>query len=272
MIEERRQMLAEVRRARIEAMNPLPQLASIAADLEHEIRDFARRLGQPEQPIAATESGLLARINAAQSLDDLFELRQFLQEAAAYELLHRDELQRLYRATADKAGMLYDRAGISGQNHSGSAQTRFFLRHALAQGQPFTLIIDGHNVLYGLEELFGRHFVDGHPGLKARAEFANCLTRIFDKPGADVVLYFDGVDPTQQSLSDQVRVIYSGGTGEHRADEAILKHLAFYVQSGSAAPLCLVTGDADFARQARAMGVIIMHPEEFVTAVDLTAA
>jgi hypothetical protein len=101
---------------------------------------------------------------------------------------------------------------------------------------------------------------------------ANRLTRIFDKPGADVMLYFDGDDPAQQSLSDQVRVIYSGGTGEHRADEAILKHLAFYVQSGSAAPLCLVTKDADFSRQARAMGVIIMHPEEFVSSLDMAPA
>ena len=118
---------------------------------------------------------------------------------------------------------------------------------------------------------FGRLFVDGHPGTRARVEFANCLNRIFDRPGADVLLYFDGADPTQLSLSDRVRVMYSGGTGEHRADEAILKHLSFCVESGSSAPLCLVTGDADFARQANAMGVIIMHPEEFAASLDLTS-
>ena len=168
--------------------------------------------------------------------------------------------------------MLYDKAEIFGQDHSGHPQTQFFLRHAIAHGQRFTLFIDGHNVLYALKDILGRHFVDGIPGLRARVEFANCLTRNFDKPGADVMLYFDGGDPAQQSLSDQVRVIYSGGTVEHRADEAILKHLAFCVQSGSSAPLCLVTGDADFSRQAKAMGVIIMHPEELATSIDMTAA
>ena len=271
-IEQRRQMLAEVQRARIDALNPLPELASIAADLEHEIRDLARRLGQPDEPISATEAGLVASINAAHALDALFELRQFIQEAAAYELLHQAELHRLYHAMTAKAGMLYDKAGLSGQDHCGDPKTRFFLRHAIAQGQPFTLFIDGHNVLYALEDIFGRHFVDGLPGLRARVEFANCLTRAFDKPGADVMLYFDGGDPEQQSLSDQVRIIYSGGTGEHRADEAILKHLAFCLQSGASAPLCLVTRDADFSRQARTMGVIIMHPEELAASINMAAA
>ena len=69
-----------------------------------------------------------------------------------------------------------------------------------------------------------------------------------------------------------MRVIYSGGKGENRADEAILKHLMAFNQSARPGPLCLVTRDAAFARQAREMGVIIMHPEEFAASVDLATA
>ena len=269
LIEERRQLVAEIQRARLEALNPLPELRGIADQLEREISDLARRLGLPEGEVAAAAAGLLARINEAQTLDALSEVRQFIQQAAAFDLLHRKDLQRLYSAMDDKAGLLYDRAEIVGEVGAGSPKSRFFLRRAVAQGDPFTLIIDGHNVLFELEDIFSQYFVDGFPGTKARAEFGNCLIRIFDGPGADVLLYFDGDDPKQHSLSDQVRVIYSGGTGEHRADEAILKHLMFFSQSGSSAPLCLVTRDADFARQAREIGVIIIHPEEFAASVDL---
>ena len=269
LIEERRQLVAEIQRARLEALNPLPELRGIADQLEREISDLARRLGLPEGEVAAAATGLLARINEAQTLDALSEVRQFIQQAAAFDLLHRKDLQRLYSAMDDKAGLLYDRAEIVGEVGAGSPKSRFFLRRAVAQGDPFTLIIDGHNVLFELEDIFSQYFVDGFPGTKARAEFGNCLIRIFDGPGADVLLYFDGDDPKQHSLSDQVRVIYSGGTGEHRADEAILKHLMFFSQSGSSAPLCLVTRDADFARQAREIGVIIIHPEEFAASVDL---
>jgi len=272
LVEERRLLLAELQRARREALIPLPELRGIADQVEREIGDLEHRLGLPEQEVAAALAGLLARINQVQTLDELSEVRQFIQQAAAYELLHRKDLHRIYRALDDKAGLLYDKAEVLGETKGGASKTRFFLRRAVANGESFTLFIDGHNVLFELKEVFGQYFVDGLPGTKARVEFADRIARIFDKPGADVLLFFDGDDPKQHTLSDQVRIIYSGGTGEHRADEAILKHLMAISQSGALVPLCLVTRDADFARQARDMGVIIMHPEEFAASVDLAAA
>lgn len=269
LIEERRQLLVEVQRARFEALNPLPELRGIADQLEREISDFTRRLGLPEGEVAAAVTGLLARINEAQTLEKLSEVRQFIQQASAFDVLHREDLHQLYRSMDDKAGLLYDKAEIVGEVGAGSSKSRFFLRRALAHGVPFTLFIDGHNVLFELGDIFGQFFSDDHPGARARIEFANRLGRIFVKPGADILLYFDGSDPKQHSLSDHVRVIYSGGSGEHRADDAILKHLTVFNQSGSSAPLCLVTCDVDFARQAREMGVIIMHPEEFAASIDL---
>lgn len=270
LIEERRHLLAEIQRARLEALNPLPELRGIAENLEREIGDLAHRLGLPHGEIAAATARLLVGINEAQTLDELSEVRQFIQQAGGFELLHRDDLHRLYKALDDKAGLLYDKANVVGGGQAASLKSRFFLRRAAALGDPFTLFIDGHNVLFELQGIFGQYFVDGFPGTRARVEFGRCLTRIFDKPGADVLLYFDGDDPMQHSLSDQVRVIYSGGTGEHRADEAVLKHLRAFTQMPQPGPVCLVTRDADFACQAREMGAIIMHPEEFAVSVDLT--
>lgn len=272
VIEERRQTLAEIKRARIEALKPIPELASIAAALEREIGHLGRQIGLTGDPATSTGSAILARINAALSLDELSAVRRFIQQAATYELLRREELHRLYRATNDKAGQLYDTIQLPGEDRPvPPATTYFHPLHAVAQGQPFTLLIDGHNVLFLLEDLFGRWFEKGIPGRKARVEFANSLLPIFDKPGADVMLFFDGNDPTEQSLSDHVRVFYSGGTGDHRADNAILEHIAFSLQSSASTPICLVTKDGDFARQAGAKGVTIMDPEEFATLLEITA-
>ena len=269
LIEERRQLLTEIQRARLEALNPLPELRGIADRLEREISDLAHRLGLPQGEIAAAAAGLLARINEAKTLEELSEVRQFIQQAAAFDVLHRDDLHRLYRAMDDKAGLLYDKAKVVSLVGAGSLKARFFLRRAVAQGDSFTLFIDGHNVLFQLEDIFGQYFVDGFPGTKARTVFGNCLAQIFDKPGADVLLYFDGDQPLQQSLSDQVRVIYSGGRGAHRADEAILMHLMALITSPRPKLLCLVTRDADFARQALEMDVLIIDPAEFAAAIDL---
>ena len=271
-IEERRQMLAEIKRARIEALKPIPELASIAAALEREIGHFGRQLGLTGDPATTTGSALLASINAALSLDELSAVRRFIQQAATHDLLRRDELHRLYRATNDKAGQLYDTIQLLGEDRPGPPATTYFHPlHAVAQGQPFTLFIDGHNVLFLLEDLFGRWFEKGIPGRKARVEFANSLLPVFDKPGADVMVFFDGNEATEQALSDHVRVFYSGGTGDHRADNAILEHIAFSLQSSASAPICLVTKDGDFARQAGAKGGTIMDPEEFATLLEITA-
>lgn len=271
-IEQRRQLLAQIQRARCEALNPLPELRHIAAQLVREIADFTDRLGLPKIASSTVVTALLATTNEAETLEELAQMRQFIQQATCFNLLHKDEREQLYGALNETANRLYDRAQITREVGSDPAPSRFFLRRAVVQGEAFTLFIDGHNVLFELAEIFSPYFLDGIPKAKAREVLGQRLTRIFAQSGAEVILYFDGEEPTQSSLSAQVRVLYSGGTGAHRADTAILQHLLVLKQAGYAAPLCLVTRDAAFARQAEAMSVIILHPEEFALAVDLEQA
>ncbi len=269
LIEERRRLLAEIQRARVEALNPLPELRGIAVQLEREIGDLVGCLGLPGGEIGTSTSGIFARINEAQSLDELSKVRQFIQQAAVFELFGVVDLNLLYRAVDSKAGFLYDKAELLSEHEAGHPKSRFFLRQALARGYPFRLFIDGHNVLFALENIFGQYFVNGLPEAKARVALTDRLDRVFDKPGPDVLLYFDGNDQNQHTISDQMRVMYSGGTGKHRTDEAILANLTYLTQSGSSTPICLVTRDADFARQAREMGVNIIDPREFAVSIDL---
>ena len=271
-IEQRRQLLAQIQHARREALNPLPELRDVAGQLVREIADLTERLGLPTAASSPLVTALLATTNEAKTLDELAQMRQFIQQATSFNLLQKEDLEQLYGALNETANRLYDQAKITCEVGREPAPSRFFLRRAVVQGEAFTLFIDGHNLLFELAEIFSPYFLAGIPKAKAREVLGQRLTRIFAQSGAEVVLYFDGEEPTQSSLSAQVRVLYSGGTGAHRADTAILQHLLVLQQAGYAAPLCLVTRDADFARQAKAMGVIILHPEEFAIAVDLAQA
>ena len=271
-IEQRRQLLAQIQHARREALNPLPELRHIAAQLDREIADLTQRLGLPTDASSPVVTALLATTNEAQTLDELAQMRQFIQQATGFNLLQKEDLEGLYGALNETANRLYDQAKITPEVSGEPAPSRFFLRRAVVQGEAFTLFIDGHNLLFELAEIFSPYFLDGIPKAKAREVLGQRLTRIFAQSGAEVILYFDGEEPTQSSLSAQVRVLFSGGTGAHRADTAILQHLLVLQQAGYAAPLCLVTRDTDFARQAKAMSVIILHPEEFAIAIDLAQA
>jgi len=127
------QLLADINRARTTAMHPLPELKSIAAELERETHEIQRRLGVGDKKVDPTVAGLLANINAAQSLDELAAVRRFIQQAATYNLLSRENLQSIYRALDNKAGMIYDKAELVGDATPNFPSKRFFLRHAFAR-------------------------------------------------------------------------------------------------------------------------------------------
>ena len=135
---------------------------------------------------------------------------------------------------------------------------------ALLQSERFSLLIDGHNVMYALRVVFIEHFVDGRPRSAARDELAARLVAAFDRPGPSVRLYFDGSEANIERRSDTVEVIYSGGVGEGRADEAILADVKRQSRAGTADPVGLVTADLKLARLAQRRGVTIITPEEFL--------
>jgi predicted RNA-binding protein with PIN domain len=135
------------------------------------------------------------------------------------------------------------------------------LRIALARDQEHLLLIDGYNVLH--EHCHPFH-EDDKPGQKERDELTNALVRIFEnRQKCSVRLYFDG--PVRESIqaSEQVRVVYSGLTGDHRADRAILEDLQVGYREGAAAPRCVVTDDQGLVRKALALKAGTMQTLEF---------
>ncbi|MFU8822263.1 MAG: NYN domain-containing protein [Gammaproteobacteria bacterium] len=127
-----------------------------------------------------------------------------------------------------------------------------------------TFILDGHNILYAARPAFLEHLVDGHPGTAAREALVQRLLLAFASPGPEVCLYFDGSEPMTEARSDRVRVIYSGGDGDQRADRAILRQVSLHAAAGEVAALVVVTRDIKLARRARKRGASVMAPGAFL--------
>nr|WP_240902056.1 NYN domain-containing protein [Wenzhouxiangella sp. XN24] len=134
------------------------------------------------------------------------------------------------------------------------------------------MIVDGHNVLYALRGVFVEHWVDGRPRSEAREALATRLSAAFDRPGAAVRLYFDGSEASTERRSDTLEVIYSGGVGEGRADQAILDDIKRESRAGILDPLGLVTSDLKLARLAERRGVTIIAPEDVLPWLSAAAA
>ena len=138
------------------------------------------------------------------------------------------------------------------------------LQAALARRLPCTLVVDGHNVLHLLPALFrAYHDAQGQPTGRARQALAERLQALAERhPTLHVELWFDGPAHDTRSLSEQVRVHFSGGEGSDRADGAIVgqvRHLA----STPAAPLIAVaSADGEVRGAAQSLGALVVLPVE----------
>jgi predicted RNA-binding protein with PIN domain len=129
------------------------------------------------------------------------------------------------------------------------------------------LLSDGHNLLYAMRPRFAAQLVDGHPGTAAREALVAQVVAVFDQHGQSVRIYFDGGEAHAERRSEQVEVIYPGGTGDQRADRAILAALAHHRQAVDDAPV-VVTRDIKLARRARKRGATIIDPAAFFAECD----
>jgi hypothetical protein len=76
-------------------------------------------------------------------------------------------------------------------------------------------------------------------------------------------IVFDGPTRTDTSTAPNVTVTYSGGEGEHRADNVLLDNIRFHTLESSEIPILLVTNDNDFRAKARRLGAQCLSVPDF---------
>lgn len=269
-LDDCRQMLTRLAEAQAESLRPLPRLVTLQHEIRQRIRALQLLLRNPVDTEPAAGSSLVRLQQAmaqAESLEQLSAIRQALGAAEPLGLLDAEERARAFAQLADLASRLYARQGICRT----AAQDREGLRslplHAvqstLALGRRATLVVDGHNVLFTLPALFRTLFENGNPGGRARDALEQRLAALAKRhPRLDIQLWFDGGMVSERTVSDNLRVRFSGGSGSNRADGQIL---AFLHHLGTASPnlaRAVVTADQDEARAAERSGAMVMAPEE----------
>jgi predicted RNA-binding protein with PIN domain len=227
-----------------------------------------------QDPIPAI-AALHQAIAAAPTLDALATLRHQLQAAEPLGLMTPQALADIHARMHDAASRLYDRASLHGRgtlegapgaddkSTTAEADLSLFplqaLQRTLAQGGGATLVVDGHNVLYQLPGLF-RPVMHDHS--LARRTLADRLLALAGRhPTLRIELWFDGPGQDTQTLNDQVRLHFSGGTGSDRADRAIVAQVRHLVEASDRS-IYIVTADGQIDADGRRMGAAILLPQE----------
>ncbi len=263
-------MVAQLKDAQLESIRPLPEIGAAVQDIERHIAQIEATLGQACALAAHAvrpPHELVSRLQQARTLDDIADLRTALQASATLGLLGSGEMQSAYQVIDEATSRLYLQACAGRAWQADTRQLRALplraLQAQLAGQQDCAILVDGHNVLYGLPEVFGAHYENGHPGSRARQHLISRLEALSQRhPMLAVDLWFDGEAATDETLGRNFRVRYSGGKGANRADAQIVAHLHYLAGATPNPVRAVVTADRELAMAAEGCGALVIAPQE----------
>ena len=76
-------------------------------------------------------------------------------------------------------------------------------------------------------------------------------------------IVFDGAEPTDTNVGDNLRVLFSGGMGEHRADRVLVDSIRFFKTDEPELAVLLVSDDKELCAQVRRLGAETVGVVEF---------
>lgn len=239
------------------AIRQSPELKRIEAALSSEIAKL-RALLYPTEPISPIENLLIERIHAAPD-NALPTLRPLPDLMTAAGILPLGANGRVLAAFRKRFGAIQALGVLPDPETDSRKPSVSLLGRALAGQQPLMLLIDGHNALFGLPTRYNPQRGSAASEGDKRNKLVTDIVRVTaPNPAVRVWIVFDGPQRTDTQASPNVRVTYSGGEGEHRADAVLLDNIKFFRAADPTMSVLLVSNDSDLCKEAARQGAQIV--------------
>ncbi|MBP7636538.1 MAG: hypothetical protein KBA18_01555 [Kiritimatiellae bacterium] len=259
--EQVEQTLATVRAALRNALRPTADLHAVEGALAAENLRLERLL-DPNAPASPLEAALAAQFQAARD-NDLPRLRELPDLLAALHVLDAPAVARLQAAFQRRVAAL-EALGVPVPQTENLSPAAALLTRALAGETPAILLLDGHNVLFGLPSRYNPVRGASLTEAEKRQMLARDVVRLAGpNPALRAWLVFDGPTRQDTQAAPNVRVTYSGGQGEHRADGVLLDNIRFFISASPETPILLVSNDQDLCAHARRLGAVDLPVLDF---------
>lgn len=256
------QTLATVRAALRNALRPTADLLAAEDALAAESLRLEHLL-DPDAPATPLESALAAQFQAVRD-NDLPRLRELPDVLASLHLLDASALARLHTAFQRRVSALEALGVPPSPQTAAMPPAAALLARALAGQTPAILLLDGHNVLFGLPSRYnparGASLTEAEKRQRLACDVAHLAG---PNPALRAWIVFDGPTRQDTQAAPNVRVTYSGGQGEHRADGVLLDNIRFFISASPETPILLVSNDQDLCANARRLGAVDLPVLDF---------
>ena len=263
----------EVLAALADSIRPRNDLKRVLRQLQDEISRLDNLLDPAlSHKLSGDCVDLLHQIDCSNSLDEISVLRADKSRLSQQGKLNQYETQVISDRIHAKSDIFY-REHVRAHPEQDTHRLLYGLpatlvRAQISQGRAVRLIIDGHNVLFSLNETFRVFYENGVPADRARVELQARLVGLSQSfPLIEIDLWFDSPLSSRETVTRQVSVFYSGGQGVNRADDQIVQSLEALASSLTCL-VFVVTDDQDLADRSRAKGAHVLGCDEFCSLIQ----
>lgn len=228
-------------------------------------REFAAFLSAAPASVAAAAGTPAERIASAISSardESLASWRICLDLLAAAGAFTDDDRNALSATLKKRFAAIHAKGlgGIEAAKDENLDSPRAILRRAIAGDIPAVLLIDAHNALFALQCRYRLPTEHRWPTAQARDWLARDIAGLLaDAPNVRAYVVFDGPERSESTVSANVQIVYSGGTGEHRADGVLVDQAKFLASAG-AENVLIITNDGELAGLASRHGAKALPP------------
>lgn len=265
------QQLSRIEQALADALQPLPELLNVRQEVKDRLANLAHalKINQNSAPPDEFVIGMKSQLAKATHLEQLAQLRRQVQGQVDLGALSVQQAQYAFEAISDVAHRLYTQfENLDDAQHKQllfTASPVDSLRRSLIKGKNARVWIDGHNYLHQMRAQLGSLFENGQPGQRAREYLINQLQDLATHhPQLEIDLWFDGPILAHRTVSDNLRVKFSGGTGSDRADTCIAQEVTFAQKHAPQIDTYVVSADRDVQQHAQDCFATAMSPMEWV--------
>jgi predicted RNA-binding protein with PIN domain len=223
----------------------VPGLRETEQDLDNEIRHLSSRLRLPPAEDGHANR-ILSLIGECEDFSGLRDCSDLVQTLSQHQLFPSDKTKEFYRAIHRKHTILTARSKPA---ESGSHFSWLGLPVRLQHREDSLLILDGYNILFAIDQL-RQLFEDRKPNKAARRQLID-LTRHFlvNRPKIEGLIVFDGPRFDVHQEAPNLKIEFSGGEGEHRADNRIFSLVQSNALSNPGRAAFVVTDDRGIWRR-----------------------
>ncbi len=244
----------------------LTQLQSEKQKLEQEKQTLSQALDDEEsRSVAASESLRTLHANFSKISEENTNLKRELEALKLATVTRRQEERISVKAEFQKT--LIETVPLKTLHRTARDRLADLTLATIKADEILIFLIDGHNIL-NLLQPYASARDSGATHEEQRKALLKDIALIQSKLGdCEMRLFFDGPTASETTAfgNKDLKIIYSGGTGDHRADRRIVGYIEFARQQTNRSKIITVTEDQDLRKEAATCGSLLLYPREFMT-------